>query len=466
METKETEVHRLGASEKKLSFFDVIAQSVGFLAPVFSVAFLVPLVVGLISATGKGAGVAAPLSIIFGGIGITCVAYNIAQYAKRISAAGSLYDYVTDGLGSHLGGAAGFIYYVGIVILGGGTLSTRVQMVLAGLSFLTVLLFSLHVIFSVGSANHVAKAFTPSSAPGGWSGLLFGMVYGVLIFTGFETSANLAEESAEPKRHIPRAIFGSLAIVTIFYLICSYAQVAGYHFDLGAMAKNIQAPLFGLAASSSQGGYGNTAIRRLLELVVVLDMLALMVGLTVSSSRGIFAMARDERFPSVLAKTSKRSTPWNASVLVLGVYLVFLIVTLTVPSLFALPQTPHYFAMFSWGSSFGGVCLTVIYLLVSVGALRGLRDANRYWLVVVTAVIGIFVTGAALFGAIYKVAAPTIYAVWVAAAVFIIGLIASIIAKGGVATSTSFEPLNKDRKNSNFARHGSHPIGARAEFPR
>ena len=108
METKETEVHRLGASEKKLSFFDVIAQSVGFLAPVFSVAFLVPLVVGLISATGKGAGVAAPLSIIFGGIGITCVAYNIAQYAKRISAAGSLYDYVTDGLGSHLGGAAGF----------------------------------------------------------------------------------------------------------------------------------------------------------------------------------------------------------------------------------------------------------------------------------------------------------------------------------------------------------------------
>ena len=45
---------RLGA--KVLSLPDVIAQSVGFMGPVFSSAFVIPLVVGVVSASGKAAG--------------------------------------------------------------------------------------------------------------------------------------------------------------------------------------------------------------------------------------------------------------------------------------------------------------------------------------------------------------------------------------------------------------------------
>ena len=45
---------RLGA--KVLTLPDVIAQSVGFMGPVFSSAFVIPLVVGVISASGKGGG--------------------------------------------------------------------------------------------------------------------------------------------------------------------------------------------------------------------------------------------------------------------------------------------------------------------------------------------------------------------------------------------------------------------------
>ena len=41
---------RLGA--KVLTLPDVIAQSVGFMGPVFSSAFVIPLVVGVISASG------------------------------------------------------------------------------------------------------------------------------------------------------------------------------------------------------------------------------------------------------------------------------------------------------------------------------------------------------------------------------------------------------------------------------
>ncbi len=41
----------------------------------------------------------------------------VAQYAKRIHAAGSLYDYVSNGLGKTVGAATGWLYYGGTIIL-------------------------------------------------------------------------------------------------------------------------------------------------------------------------------------------------------------------------------------------------------------------------------------------------------------------------------------------------------------
>ena len=86
----------------------------------------------------------------------------------------------------------------------------------------------------------VAKAFSPSSSDLGWSGIMFGVLYGVLIFVGFETAANLAEETADPKRAIPRAVLLSVAVVSVFYLIAAYAQVAGFGFDMTTIGNTIR----------------------------------------------------------------------------------------------------------------------------------------------------------------------------------------------------------------------------------
>ncbi len=464
---------RLGGVGRKLSLLDVVAQAIGFLGPVFSMAFLVPLVVGLISVTGQGAGTAAPLALLIAGIGILGVAYIVSQYAKRIHAAGSLYDYVTDGLGPKFGAAAGMLYYVGILILGaallpliagsihdtlaaefgftaipvtgwslillvlvavisyfGVAISTRAQLVLALLSIATVVLFSLHVIVAVGSKNDFGQAFNPSASPTGWNGLLFGIVYAVLMYTGFETAANLAEETENPKRDVPRAAIASVIVVAVIYTICSYAQVAGYGFDLGAMGQNASAPLFGLAAPSEAGGYGGTAISRLLELVVVLDMFAVLIGCTVASSRGFFAMARDGRLPNAVAKVSHRGTPLNASVLVIVVYAIWIIATRQFIHLFAIPGYPHYFSMFAWGSAFGALALATIYFLVALGALRGLRGNDRMWLVYVAAFAGMGVTGLGVFGAFDQVPQPALSASFAALVVFIIGLVLAYVTRG------------------------------------
>ncbi|HKS98697.1 MAG TPA: APC family permease [Rugosimonospora sp.] len=473
---------RLGG-QRKLTLVDAVAQSVGFMGPVFSIAFLVPLLVGL-NASGKGAGAAAPLSVIIAAVGVLGLGWIVSEYAKRIQAAGSLYDYVTDGLGPRLGAASGLLYYLGILGLGAGilvmiggtladtlkaefghpvlpplgwdilllaglavvlylgvSLSTRAQLVLALISLTVVLLFFLYVIVKVGSGNHVGTAFSPGTSPEGFNGILFGVLYGVLLFTGFETAANLGEETAHPKRDIPRAVLFAVLAIAGFYVIGSYAQVAGYHFSLDALGKNAGAPLFGLAGPASAGGMGSVLVRRLLEIVVILDMLAVLIGVSVAASRGFFAMARDRRIPSALARVSGRGTPLAASTALLVSYVVVIIVTVAWNGLFAQPNLPHYVAIFSWLSTFGSFALGVIYLLMSIGAIRGLADHPRRWAVYLAAAVGIVVTAAAIFGSVYKVAAPTIYAPYAAVAVFVAGLVLAYANPGRAPATPEFAGL-------------------------
>jgi amino acid transporter len=473
---------RLGGKGRGLTLVDVVAQSIGFIGPVFSIAFLVPLVVGISS--GKGAGTAAPLSVLLGAIGVIALSWVVAQYTRKIQAAGSLYDYVTDGLGPRLGAAAGLLYYAGILVLTGGlvvllggtihdtleaeyghalmptlawqlvilavlagilflgvALSTRAQLALALVSITVVLAFFVYVIVKVGGDNDLGKAFSPSSSLQGWNGILFGVLYGVTLFIGFETSANLAEETEHPKRDIPRAVMISVIAMTAFYLIGTYATVAGYRFDLHAIGENAGAPLFGLAGPAADGGFGSVALRRLMELVVLFDIMAVLIGCAVSASRGFFAMGRDHRLPKALGRVSRRGTPLTASMWVLAFGLAEVAATQWWTALFALEGTPHYLAMFLWGSTFGSFALALIYLLMSVGALRGLRGATRPGLNVVASLVGILVTAGALFGSVYHVPKPTAYAPWAAAAVFVVGLMLSWLMPGRTPTTTTFDEL-------------------------
>lgn len=484
---------RLGG--KKLSLLDVVAQSVGFMGPVFSAAFLIPLIVGVISASGKGAGVAAPLSVLLAAVGVFALGWIVAQYAKKIHAAGSLYDYVSNGLGSTVGAAAGWIYYSGIMVLDAGLgvlvggyvhdtfftsdpkipgifssssplpvwgwsllfallifvvlyfgvqISTRVQLTLSLVSAVVVLAFFIKVIVDLGSANDVAKTFNPSSSPTGWSGIMFGVLYGVLIFVGFETAANLAEEAAEPKRAIPRAVLLSVVVVSIFYLIAAYAEVAGFAFSLKNIFQAAAAPLFALGAPKAAGGYGSDTIDKVLEIVVFLDIVAVGVGAAVAGSRGVFAMARDRRLPSPLASVSRKyGTPAGAIVLVTVVNVTFILLNQW-NSLFALPLTPHYFAMFIWASTFGGFALLVVYLLMSIGAFVGFADAPNRTGVYIAAVVGIALTGGAIFGAFYKVTKPTVLAPIFALVWLVIGIIVTFVSKGRQPASQALGDLRSE----------------------
>ena len=474
---------RLG--EAKLSLIDVVAQSVGFMGPVFSAAFIIPLIIG-VNAAARGAGTSAPLAVLLAGIGVFALGWIVAQYAKRIHAAGSLYDYVTEGLGSTIGAASGWLYYGGTIILTTGLgvllgwfvndnvlpaleisvdlplwlwdviftallfivlyfgvqISTRVQLTLALISIAVVLIFFITVIVDLGDANDFGQALDPSPE-GGFSGILFGVLYGVLIFVGFETAANLAEETAEPKRAIPRAVLGAVVLVSIFYLIAAYAEVAGFGFDLAVITSPevAGAPLFALGAPGSPSG--SEFWLKVLLVVVFLDMLAVYVGAAVASTRGVFAMARDRRLPASLASVSaKYGTPFGAIMLLMIVQLALIAAAEFWDDLFAIPGLDHYFALFAWAATFGGFALLVVYLLMSIGALAKLGRQPKPLGVAIAAIVGIAITGAAIWGSFYQVPAPTIWAPRYAVIWFVIGIIYMALVKGREPASQALADLS------------------------
>jgi amino acid transporter len=483
-QTQEAGYERLGA--KKLSLVDVVAQSVGFMGPVFSAAFIIPAIVGA-NAASKGAGVAAPLAVVLAGVGVFALGWIVAQYAKRIHAAGSLYDYVSNGLGQTLGAAAGWLYYGGTIILttglgvliggyvhdtllptlgvDGGLLpvwlwnvvwavvlfailylgvqiSTRVQLTLALVSVMAVLLFFIKVIADLGSNNDFPTVFNPNSSPEGWSGIFFGVLYGVLIFVGFETAANLAEETPEPKRHIPQAVLFSVVVVSIFYLIASYVEVAGFHFNLNRIFEAAGAgPLFVLSAPDS---FGSDLIAKLVVIVVLLDILAVGVGAAVASTRGVFAMARDRRLPAMAAGVSKHGTPIGAIALLMVIQAAWIIANEASDTLLQLGPLPHYFSIFIWCATFGGFALLVVYLVMCVGAVRGLADHPNKVGLAISVILGVVITGAGIFGSFYKVTSPTLIAPWAAVVWAALGLVYMLGVKGRAPASTVLADLHAE----------------------
>jgi len=111
--------------------------------------------------------------------------------------------------------------------------------------------------------------------------------------------------------------------------------------------------------------------------------------------------------------------------------------------LFALPATAHYFALFAWGSTFGGFALVVVYLLMAVGPLRGFGQRGRGVWVLVSAVLAIAITAGAIFGSFYKVTSPTIWAPWLALAVFVIGFASTLFTHGRQSASSQLSDLTK-----------------------
>jgi amino acid transporter len=226
-------------------------------------------------------------------------------------------------------------------------------------------------------------------------GVLGGILLGILLFVGFEAAASIGEESEDPHRSIPRALVGTVAVAAAFFVFMSYAFSVGYGqkaVSAGAWAFSPNA--VGDMATKYIGSWYAT----ILEIVVILDAMALALAICVMIGRGFFALGRDGLLPSFFAKTSKRDTPWvgNLMVAVGGIGLTLLVFATSYATQFGatgpdgkfIPFFPNdQFATFILSATIGSFAIELVYLVLAVAALGIVRSSgNKPWQYVIVLV--------------------------------------------------------------------------------
>jgi APA family basic amino acid/polyamine antiporter len=138
----------------------------------------------------------------------------------------------------------------------------------------------------------------------------------LFAYLGFEDVVHISEEIEHPTRNVPRALFLSLVISTILYVLVSIAAVALVSWrELGAS----EAPL-ALAASQVLGKDASTV----LTLIALFATANTVLILLLVSSRIMYGMAVDRSLPKAFARIhGKTGTPVFSIITVMALSILF-----------------------------------------------------------------------------------------------------------------------------------------------
>lgn len=385
-----------------LTTLDAIAQSLA-IGPIFSTAF-----VGFLIATAAAG--AAPLAVLIGAVGVLALGWVITLYAQRYAGAGAIYDYlrrVTPALGLFTAGmyflgtltldAAGYLvigilvaqifqsylgvnlpWWVGALVAAlllfttnhlGVRLTTRLQLSLSALASLPLLILAVVIIAKGGDAGNTLQAFNPTILP--LSGLFGGVLFAITLFIGFETSASLGEETANPRHSIPRAVVGTVIISAVFYLLMIYATDIGFGLSHTDKWISSPAPLDALATR-----YVGSWLAVLVDIAVLFDALAVMSAFMATTARGWFALGRHGLLPPLLSRQSRFRTPLGGNLVVIAVALIVTVVT----AFSRTDPTTILTVIFGNMVLLGSLLIEAIYIALTLAAIRILlEDPARWW---------------------------------------------------------------------------------------
>ncbi|HEU4812093.1 MAG TPA: amino acid permease [Nocardioides sp.] len=138
----------------------------------------------------------------------------------------------------------------------------------------------------------------------GIAGVIAGASVVFFAFIGFDIVATTAEETRNPQRDIPRGILGSLAIVTVLYMVVSLVVTGMQSYK--QIDPNDAAPL-----ATAFDSVGLDWMGRLISIGACIGLIVVVMILMLGQTRVGFAMARDGLLPRGLAKVHpKFGTPY------------------------------------------------------------------------------------------------------------------------------------------------------------
>jgi amino acid transporter len=222
----------------------------------------------------------------------------------------------------------GFLILVTYMVLVGIKIAARFQWVLLAIEYLIVLVFAIIGLFHGGGSGFDWNWLNPF-AMGGLSGLAAGVVIAVFFYWGWDTSANLNEETDDSNENPGRAGIIGMFLLLILFLIASISIQTV--LTPQEIQDNSSATLTAFANKLVGPQWGSLAILAFLSSTVATLQTTLL-----PSVRTAFSMGRDGMLGPVWAKVHPTwRTPWIGTLLMGGISGVIALVSLKLGGLAA-----------------------------------------------------------------------------------------------------------------------------------
>jgi amino acid transporter len=313
-----------------LGLVDISASTMANIGPAYSFYFGFAGIVIM-------AGIGAPLVLVAAIIAIALLGNTLSQFSRAHPSTGGFITFVgktfggTSAVTTALMCGAGYIIAIAsVLVISGGFLSMMIQfylnvsipwiifsaaftagamvMMFRGVAVSTKLAgfffsFELLVLLVVAVATLIKHGghlsgvpFDPSKITHGFSGLAAAFPLGIYLFIGWENSAALAEETNNPRRNVPRAVFMSIALMAVTYLLVAYATVSGFGYN-GTLLAAAAIPFISVAH----------------DLAGLTSTLGVLIAAVNSQCRLVFNAGREGLLPRWIGKVHPlRRTPINA----------------------------------------------------------------------------------------------------------------------------------------------------------
>jgi APA family basic amino acid/polyamine antiporter len=181
------------------------------------------------------------------------------------------------------------------------------------------------------SADALTSGIELGEAPT-WGDLAFALPLAMLAYTGLETISNLAEETREPGRALPRSLFSAIGLVVLLTVLISLVGLSAFPEQNGETALGtdwLRAPILGIV--SAFDGPLPAFVADLLRVVVGLTGAAVLLAAATTSMSGCtrlaYALAQHGQLPRVLGRLNRRTLASPAAIVGSAVVAAGLVVT-------------------------------------------------------------------------------------------------------------------------------------------
>ncbi len=201
--------------------------------------------------------------------------------------------------------ALGAIVAFGFLTLLGMSASARLLRWSANAKLAAVAVLLMAAAIGTGSDSTATSRASAAALPLGPAALAGSLIAAFFAFGGWWDLGRMSEEVEAPRRTMPRALLGGIALVTAIYVLVTATFVMSTD---GSISSSDDA----LVTVIGAGLFGDRAAR-LLALIVVIAVSGSLAAVLLGAPRVYLAMARDGVFPERLARVDARRGTFPAA---------------------------------------------------------------------------------------------------------------------------------------------------------